>query len=65
MDGVVALVALEADACPDCGGPMDHITATQPALIRHAGYGASVETTIRICPGCAYGLVARRGEVRP
>lgn len=42
------------DGCTSCGAETIDITIDEPALIRHAGYGATKRTVFRCCtaPGC-------------
>jgi len=51
--------------CPECGGPLVSVTAHQPALFRHGGYGATRRTTWTACPHCRWSLEAAVDEVRP
>jgi len=62
--GSRALVPFPADACPSCGSAVYTLSVSQPALFRHAGYGADLRSTIRRCL-CGWGLEAQRQEVRP
>lgn len=61
----LTLVPLDPTACPDCGAPLDEITSGQPALLRHGGYGATIQQTIRYCLSCLYSLHVETLEVRP
>ena len=43
------LVPLARHACHRCGGPIKLTTFTEPALLRHGGYGADRATTFEVC----------------
>ncbi len=61
----MTLAVVDPDACPDCGGLLATLTAGQPALIRHGGYGATRRTAVRYCAICPYTLVVETAEARP
>ncbi len=60
----MTVATLDPDRCPNCGDDLHHLGWEQPALLRHAGYGATERTRIRVCR-CGWWLTVERGEVRP
>lgn len=62
-----ALVALDPDVCPSCGGAVICTTLAQGALVRHGGYGATTEVVTAHCDSrrCRWSMQRRRGEVSP
>lgn len=58
------IVALPRDRCPVDQLPLAISTVSQPALFRHAGYGATYTTTFRTCR-CGWRLVAQGQETKP
>lgn len=63
--GSRALVLLDTSTCPLCDAELEEVESHQPALLRHAGYGATVRTLHRFCLPCRWGYEAERQEVRP
>lgn len=63
--GSRALVPFVRDSCPQCGGALHSITAAQPALFRHGGYGADLVSTIRWCPTDGWRIEVERQERNP
>ena len=59
--------ATAADACPQCGAPVEHHTSEQDALFFHGGYGATLRTVMSTCtnPDCDWILQREKSEVRP
>lgn len=53
----MTIATLDPTICPDCGQPVRDLTWSQPALVRHGGYGATETTTRRYCR-CGWGIVA-------
>lgn len=51
--------------CPDCGAPTEPQTVNQPALLRHAGYGADRTTIVHRCTRCDWSLLAATTETKP
>lgn len=43
------LVPLPRLVCLSCGGTVVEMVETQPALVRHGGYGATRETRFVVC----------------
>jgi len=43
------LVPLPRHVCHRCGAPVKPWTFTEPALLRHGGYGANRATTFEVC----------------
>lgn len=63
--GSKALVPLARDVCPDCTEPLHSFTVTQPALIRHGGYGAMSVTESVSCAACGWHVVNAVSEAKP
>jgi predicted RNA-binding Zn-ribbon protein involved in translation (DUF1610 family) len=61
----VTLVAFDPEVCPECGAALARITWLQPALLRHAGYGATEQSTRRWCPCCGWSLPIDLATVSP
>jgi predicted RNA-binding Zn-ribbon protein involved in translation (DUF1610 family) len=61
----VTVEQVDLDRCPTCGTALGDQTVTEPALLRHGGYGASRETTVTACPGCGWHITRQINEVRP
>lgn len=61
------LERVDPERCPDCDGPVSYWRWSQPALLRHGGYGATRQVTARYClrRGCGWSLVVDDSEVRP
>ena len=61
------LLPLPADACPSCGSPLVVLSARQPAMFSHGGYGATERATTRACPApaCGWALLAEVQAERP
>jgi predicted RNA-binding protein with PUA domain len=59
------IVPVVLDRCPDCGGALRELTVDEPALLRHAGRGATRRTRTVHCPSCPWALIIERGETRP
>ena len=62
---MTALALIPHDNCPDCGAILRTRTVAEPALLRHGGYGATRETTTRVCDVCGWSHVPAAGEVAP
>jgi len=60
-----ALVAIDPDCCPACGGETCSQTAEQGTLLRHGGYGAVRETSRRWCPSCGWSIVSAVALTNP
>lgn len=54
--GSKALVRVDPDTCPLCGGPLINDGIIEEPLLRHGGYGAATATTRRVCSRwpCSY-----------
>lgn len=61
----MTLVPLRHDRCPDCDGPLGRLIVWQRALVRHAGYGATLRSVVRRCEVCGWHIEAERTEVTP
>ena len=61
----MTLAIIDPGQCPGCGADLDHEQVDQPALVRHAGYGATRRTITRHCPNCGYSLNHTTAETRP
>lgn len=63
----MTLVTIPPDLCPRCGSMLREETVDEPALVRHAGYGATRRTVRLICDTAGSGshLTPAMGEVRP
>lgn len=51
--------------CPVCHSATIADVARMDALFRHGGFGATLRTTRRRCPSCAWALVTEIAEERP
>lgn len=60
----MSLVPIRPDVCPDCDSHLRTGVWEQPAVIRHAGYGATRRTVFRWCPRCTWSLLTEIREVR-
>lgn len=62
-----ALVALDPKLCPTCGDDVMHVTTCQPALLRHGGYGATLEVVTAHCwnDACRWMMQLRQTEISP
>jgi hypothetical protein len=61
----MSLATFDPSQCPECGADLGHEQVDQPALIRHAGYGATRRTITRHCTECSYSLKHVITETRP
>lgn len=61
---MTALVLVGTRLCPACRLPTRSYRLEQPALFRHAGFGATIRSTIRWCL-CGWALLVDSTEVRP
>lgn len=61
----MSLVLCDPEVCADCGGRVETIRVGQLPLLRHGGYGAVCEDTLRVCPCCGMTFHAQRQEVSP
>lgn len=61
----MTLVPLRHDRCPDCDGCLGQLVIWQRALLRHAGYGATLRSVVRRCGACGWHMEAERSEVTP
>lgn len=60
------LVPVERDRCLDCGGTLHTVTADEPALFRHGGYGATRTSHTVICAAlCGWALTVDTTETNP
>lgn len=60
-----AVASLADDDCRECAGPLVKHRVEQPALIRHAGYGATRITITVGCPACGWWHRRDITEARP
>lgn len=63
--GSRALVAIEPGTCPVDGARLVEHQQHQPALIRGAGYGATLAVTTAECPECRFVIERSIQEVKP
>lgn len=61
----MTLVPIDPHACPDCDTPLGMLVIWQRALLRHAGYGATLRSVVRRCGSCGWHLESERTEVTP
>lgn len=61
----MTLAATDPFQCPTCNRELDLEVVDQPAIVRHAGYGATQRTITRHCPGCGWSLYHTTTETRP
>lgn len=60
------LVAVDSSSCPQCRSTFLTVaTFSQPAMVRHGGYGATRTTTVAFCAECDWSLVRAVSETRP
>lgn len=60
----MTLVVTDPTRCPECGSELARQTASEPALVRSGGYGATRETVTAWC-GCGWALTVAISETRP
>lgn len=63
--GSLAIVPVARDVCLRCGGLLVALVFGQLPLFRSHGYGAVVETTVKVCEDCRASFVAQVIEVNP
>lgn len=61
----MTLVPFDPEVCPTCGTTVVSTTWLQPALLRHAGYGAVERHTRRWCPSCGWSMPLDLATVSP
>lgn len=61
----MTIVPVDPHSCPDCQSLLGRLVIWQRALLRHAGYGATLRSVVRRCPACGWHLEAERTEVTP
>ena len=62
---MTSLVALSREHCPDCNADLTLYQTDQPALFKHAGYGATDRVVLGLCPACGYSRQRERSEISP
>jgi hypothetical protein len=61
----VTLATVDPDVCPECSNRLETMYVSEPAIVRHGGYGATRRTSVRYCVVCPYSRHAETSEVRP